>query len=389
MRIRQLAISVALTGTAIMTPALAEDAYVIGLSGAITGPFAASYAPSVESLKMYIEKVNENGGVNGNSIRLVVRDNQGNPSHAASDTKDFTTQEDAVLLVNVGPSSTYGPMIAESIRSKTPLLFAGAACPDDVFPPKAAKFQFCSISASTKYDAEMALGFIKEQENKPINLGMAAMAIPVSRAGIDYVASISKQYNITPVDQEMIPPTTANYAPFAFKLKEAKSDWVYSWAPWITQIKTFESLRKIDWKGKFIAAALIPAEDEMVRVKDDQFYVVGANAMFTENLPIHQEIIEATKGANITYPVTQLADGWIAGMVIEQALKKTASPVTSDKLLETMNTLEIDTKGMRGGPIVWTKTNHFRTKQYSRVYHWDDSAKSVKRVTDWAMIEVK
>ena len=36
-----------------------------------------------------------------------------------------------------------------------------------------------------------------------------------------------------------------------------------------------------------------------------------------------------------------------------------------------MENLKVDTKGLRGGPIVWTKENHFRTHLYYRVYHWD------------------
>ena len=33
-----------------------------------------------------------------------------------------------------------------------------------------------------------------------------------------------------------------------------------------------------------------------------------------------------------------------------------------------MSDLKVDTKGLRGGPIEWTKDNHFRTRQYYRVY---------------------
>ena len=58
-------------------------------------------------------------------------------------------------------------------------------------------------------------------------------------------------------------------------------------------------------------------------MKDGQFYVVGANALFQDNLPIHTEIREATKKAGSQYPAEQMAEGWIAGMVIEAALKAT------------------------------------------------------------------
>jgi hypothetical protein len=54
-----------------------------------------------------------------------------------------------------------------------------------------------------------------------------------------------------------------------------------------------------------------------------------------------------------------------------------------------METLKVDTKGLRGGPIEWTKDNHFRTQQYYRVYGWDTAKGSIVRVKDWTAYEVK
>ena len=52
-----------------------------------------------------------------------------------------------------------------------------------------------------------------------------------------------------------------------------------------------------------------------------------------------------------------------------------------------MENLKIDTKGLRGGPIVWTKDNHFRTQLYYRVYKWDGG--KISRVQDWKNYAVK
>lgn len=380
---------IVLTALSAATVAGAQDAYLVGLSGAITGPNADTYAPGVEAIRLYIDLVNKSGGVNGKPVRLIVGDNQGEPSKAAADAKRFVTQDNAVLLVNVGLSSSYGPMVAEAKRARVPLLFAGAACPAEVLPPNADELQFCSIAAATKYDTEMALRFMKEQSKEPIRLGLAAMAIPVSRAGIDYAESLAPQLGITPVQKEQIPPTTPDYTPFGSKLKGANPNWVYSWAPWVTEVKTFEALRKVGWSGRYIAAALNPAEDELARVKDEGFHGLAANAMFLEDLPVHRQMREAARGANLTYPITQMAEGWVAGMVIEQTLKNVAWPPTPEKVLAAMGSLKVDTKGLRGGPIEWTKTNHFRTKQYYRVYRWDTKKQAVVRMQDWVTVDVK
>ncbi len=66
-------------------PALAQDAYVIGVSAAMTGPAAGTYAPVIEAMKAYLDHVNGRGGINGKPVRVVVQDNQAEPSKAAAD----------------------------------------------------------------------------------------------------------------------------------------------------------------------------------------------------------------------------------------------------------------------------------------------------------------
>jgi ABC-type branched-subunit amino acid transport system substrate-binding protein len=368
-------------------PAAAQDAYVVGLSGALTGPAAATYAPVVDAMRAYIDQVNGKGGVNGKPIRLVILDNQGEPSKAAADAKKLLGDK-IVLLVNASLSSTYAPMIAESRRAGVPLLFAGAVCPKETFPP-ADPLQFCTTSFGAQYDSQMALNFVKETAKEAPRIGFSAMAIPISRGEIDYAEDLAKKMGMTTTGKEIIPPPTPDYTPFATKLKDGNPNWVYSWAPWVTEVRTFEALRRLGWNGRYVTWGHIQAEDELARLKDGEFYVVGANAFFQDNLPVHAEVRAATYRANLQYPLTQLTEGFIAGLALEAALKATPWPPTPQKVVAAMNNLKVDTKGLRGGPLEWTKDNHFRTKQYYRVYRWDPAKNAAVRVKDWTAIDVK
>jgi ABC-type branched-subunit amino acid transport system substrate-binding protein len=269
-----------------------------------------------------------------------------------------------------------------------PVLFASSVCPKEVYPP-ADPLQFCTTAFASTYDSRATLAFIKDTAKEPVKIGFSAMAIPLSRAEMDFAEQQAPALGMTVVDKEVIPPPTPDYTPFATKLKDAGANWVFSWAPWVTQVRTLEALRRLDWKGDYIAWAHIEAEGELARLKDGSFYVVGANALFQEQLPIHQEIAAAAKSAKLTYPVEQLSEGWIAGMVVEAALKATGWPATPEKLAAAMSTLKVDTKGLRGGPIEWTKDNHFRTRQYYRVYRWDGGKGAIERVKDWTAFDVK
>lgn len=371
---------------AVTMPAAAQDAYVVGLTGALTGPPSSTYAPAVDALRIYIDRVNAAGGVNGKKIQLVLEDDGAQPSKAAANTKKLITQDKAVLVVNASLSSTYAPMIAETKNAGVPLLFASGVCPQSVYPP-AEPLQFCTTGYASHFDSQATLDFIKAMAKGPVKIGFSAMAIPLSRGEMDYALELSKKMGMTPVDQEVIPPPTADYTPFATKLKDSGPNWVYSWAPWVTQVRTLEALRKLGWQDDYIAWGHLEAESELGRLKDGRFYVVNANALFQEGLPIHKEIEDAAKKAGSKYPATTMTEGWIGGMAIEAALKGAGWPADAAKVRASMENLKIDTKGLRGGTIEWNKDNHFRTRLYYRVYKWDGG--KITRVQDWKAYDVK
>ncbi len=380
----------ALTGALMGSTSLAaaQDAYVIGVSAAMTGPAAATYAPVVESMKAYLEHVNAKGGIRGKPVKLVVLDDSAQPSRAAANAKRLLTEDKVVLLMNSSLSSTFAPMVAEAKRANVPLYFAGSVCPKETYPP-ADPLQFCSTAFGAELDSQAALGFVKRTAKEPVRIGFAAMAIPISRGEIDYAEGLSKTLGMTPVEKQITPPPTPDYTPFATKLKDANPNWVYSWAPWVSQIRTFEALRRLGWNGSYVAWAHLNAEDELARVKDGSLYAIGTNTFFSDNVPMHAEARAVTSRANLQYPVTWLTEGFIAGLVVEAILDKTPWPATPQKVLASMNNLKVDLKGLRGGPLEWTKDNHFRTKQFYRVWRWDPAANRVERVQDWQAIEVK
>ena len=383
---RSLIVAAAALTAGAFNPALAQDAYVVGITAALTGPPASTYAPAVDALRIYIDRVNAAGGINGKKVNLIIQDDSAEPSKAAANAKKLLTQDNVVLLLDASLSSTYAPVVAEAKGAGVPLVFASSVCPKDVYPP-ANEGQFCTTAFASTYDSRAALAFVKESAKEPVKIGFAAMAIPLSRGEMEFAAKQAPELGMTALAIEVIPPPTADYTPFATKLKDAGANWVFSWAPWVTQVRTFEALRRLDWKGDYIAWSHLEAEGELKRIKDSRLYVVGANALFVDNLPIQKEIADAAQKAGGKYPPEQMTEGWIAGMVIEAALKGAGWPATPAKIQASMQNLKVDLKGLRGGPIEWTKDNHFRTKQYYRVYKWDGS--KITLVKNWYPYDVK
>ena len=383
------AISAALLAIgAMITAADAQDAYVIGVTGALTGPPASTNAPPIEGLRLYVERLNAAGGVNGRKITLIVLDDQAEPSKAAANVTKLIRQDNVMLLINSSFSSTYGPVIAEARRANVPLWFAGAVCPKETHPPKPDPVLFCSTGFDFAVDIPTAIKWIKEIAKEPVRFGLVGIPVPISRIGIDTAEKLAGSLGMTTVDKEFIPPATADYTPFATKIKTADANWGYAYAPWPAEAKTFEALRRLGWTGTYLAYGHIQAEDELARIADGGFYVFTANAMFQDNLPVQKEMRDVAAQGKYSFPATYASEGWITGRVLEQVLTQSGWPASAGKVAAAMANLNLDTQGIRGGPLVWTADNHFRTRQYYRFYRYDPDKQAIVRTHDWKTVDV-
>jgi ABC-type branched-subunit amino acid transport system substrate-binding protein len=384
-RVLTAALGVLTLAGALPAPAQALEPYRIGMTAAITGRFSAGYAPTYEAYRAYFKRINDAGGINGHPVEITYEDDRGEPQRAAAAAKKFG--ESSILMINASISATYKPVQTEAEATKTPLLFGGGVCPREAFPP-AHPLIFCTTSYGSKWDSRMALGFIKEQSaGKKVKIGFAAQDIPLSRTELEFAEQLAKEMGMDAIPVVVVPGAASDFTPFAQNLKEAGADWVFSWAPWGVEIGVFEALNRIGWKGNYILYGHQPAQDELTRLKLPNLHALTGNAMFTENLPIHGEIAAIVKG-QANHPPHYMAEGWTSAQVLEAGLRKCGWPCSRDKLAQSLATVSVDTKGLRGGPIEMTPENHYRKVTYYKVYRWDAGRNAIVSVGGWSKLDI-
>ena len=385
-RILIAALGVITVASAAPAPARAQEPYRIGMTAAITGRFSAGYAPTYEAYRAYFKRINDAGGIVGHPVEITYEDDRGEPQRAAAAAKKFG--ESSILMINASISATYKPVQTEAEATKTPLLFGGGVCPREAFPP-AHPLIFCTTSYGSKWDSRMALTFIKEQSGgKKVKVGFAAQDIPLSRIELEFAEQLAKEMGMDAIPVVVVPGAASDFTPFAQNLKDAGADWVFSWAPWGVEIGVFEALNRIGWKGNYILYGHQPAQDELTRLKLPNLNALTGNAMFTENLPIHAEITTIVKGQT-NHPPHYMAEGWTSAQVLEAGLRKCGWPCTREKLAQSLASVSVDTKGLRGGPIEMTPENHYRKVTYYKVYRWDAGKNAIVSVGGWSKLDIK
>lgn len=111
----------------LVAPAVQAENLKIGAIFAVTGGASFLGGPEARSAEMVVEEINKAGGINGNTIELIIKDSGANPEKAISFAKQLI-EEDKVLAI-IGPSTSGETMKLKKIaeQGKTPLISCGAA----------------------------------------------------------------------------------------------------------------------------------------------------------------------------------------------------------------------------------------------------------------------
>ena len=107
-----------------MNAARAEQLTIATVSG-ITGPIASTTADILKVTTGYLAMINSQGGVNGNTLRLVLRDDGYDPKKTAEMVEDAVTKDHIVALVNGAGTANTVALIKSGVLDKYKIPLVG------------------------------------------------------------------------------------------------------------------------------------------------------------------------------------------------------------------------------------------------------------------------
>jgi branched-chain amino acid transport system substrate-binding protein len=380
-----------LVATVCVGAASAQSTLKIGISGAATGPASPNYSPNIEGLRTYVRALNDRGGINGSMVELIVLDDKGAPSEAASNAKRLMDDEQVLAVGVMSLSSTYSPMFQAATRTKTPVLLLGmGVCPANATGPQMNPLVFCGGSTSDPNTAAAwqvpPVKALAEKNNDKVKLALVAMDIPISRQGVDAMEKIAGSAGLEVVDKQAIPPAAADVSGAAARIISKDANYTTSYAPVSTMVQMLGALRRQSWNGRYVHNHSSDAEDTLRQLKDAKLVMSPEYAFTVEKLPIFDEIGAAAKKYDVNLPIDKLTLGWASGMVLEAALLKCGAGCTKEKLLDSLTGLNVQTGGIYPDPINWTNDDHRRPASFV-AYAWDEKLQSIKRISEWTRVK--
>ncbi len=238
----------------------------IGAILAETGPVSFLGGPETRSLQMLAEQINERGGINGNQIKLIIKDSGGSPEKAISFARQLIEEEQVFAII--GPSTSGETLKIKKMCDDAKMILISCASAELIVNP-VAPYVFKTAPSDS---------FAAHQIFRTMNtMGISRIAIlsgntGFGNAGKMQMTEIAPEYGIEIVASEVYDKAANDLSALVAKIKaQPEIQAVINWSVVPAQSIIAKNIRQAGWdvpifqshgfaNAKYIEAAGAAAE---------------------------------------------------------------------------------------------------------------------------------
>ncbi len=196
----------------------------VGAIFAVTGPAANLGGPEEKTAKMFVDKLNAAGGINGQKVELIIKDSAASPEKAISLAKQLI-EEDKVLAI-VGPSTSGESNAIKNLCQENQTILVSCAAAESIVNPLASYVfkspQKDSQAAQWIYDTMKGLGIKK--------IGVITSNTGFGAGGKDQLEKLAPASGIEIAISEVYEKEATDLTGVLTKVKSANVQAVVNWS---------------------------------------------------------------------------------------------------------------------------------------------------------------
>jgi len=319
--------------------AQAAKEVVVGTSVALTGKYARTGQEQLNGFQMWVDEVNQRGGLLGRKVKLIHYDDESKPDTGAKLYEKLITGDRVDLLI--GPYSSGVTLAASTVVEKHnfPMVSSGAA--STKIWSRGYKNVFGLYTPATTY-MDQILQLAKYKGLKKVALIYADTAFPRDVAA--GVKATSKRLGLKLVFEEEYGKATTDFAAMIIKIKAAKPDVVIGGSYLPDSTAFMRQAQENRLYAKIFAFAVGPGLPDFGPNLGATAEGVMGNSQWEPTLKLSgvKEFSGAYEKRYGHAPGYHAGGGYGAGQVLEAAIKKAGS-FDRDKLRKALQKLDTTT----------------------------------------------
>jgi branched-chain amino acid transport system substrate-binding protein len=327
--------ALALAGVSQAQEGVFKDRIVIGQSIALTGPGSGLAGPFHQGAKLYFDRLNAAGGINGRKVELVTIDDRGNPKTTAENTKK---------LIDQGVLALFGYYGSPQVTAAYPLIKDSDVM---LFAPMAAADEFRGAMYANVYSlrpgyAEEAVAIAKHAETLGAKqLGIVHGTDSESTAALDFAIRSMPHIGANVVAAAAF--NTGAVANAVDKVLAKKPESVLVIADANGAANVVRDLRAKGFRGPIYGFS-----NTGESLLAEELGAAGAGVVVvrvvpksdTAKVPVVRELQADALAANAGKPNVYMLEGYIAARVLTEALRRIPRDPTRAKLRKALESLD-------------------------------------------------
>lgn len=308
---------------------------VIGQSLALTGPGSSLAVPFHQGAKLYFDRVNAGGGIQGRKIELVTLDDRGNPANTAANTKK---------LLDQGVLSLFGYYGSPQVTAAYPLIKDGDTL---MFAPMSAADEFRGALYTNLYSlrpgySEEAAAITKHAET----LGARKLGILHSSDGESMAALDSAERTMPSMGANLVVKASMASGSLAGSVDKALAAKPES----ILVISDASGAANVvrDVRAKGFRGPIYGFSNTGESLLAEQLGRDGAGVVLVRVVPksdnakmaVVRELAADAAAANLGKPNVYMLEGYIAARVFSEALRRGPKDPNRARLKKALDALD-------------------------------------------------
>jgi len=331
-------------------PGITDTTIKIGMMGSLTGPAALWGWPTINGARMIYDKINDEGGINGRKIELVIEDDQCQAPLALAAAKKLISRDEVFMLHGGSCTGAVLPVRDVALKEKIPMMVLVATGDEIVAQPNGYIYR---AFLPGSYDGKIIADFLATAPNvkKVIAVGntdaIANVRYPVLEASLK--DNKLEYLGLEPIEVEATDATAQ-----VLKVKSQNPDAIVLVARPEASAVFLKDAAKLGLDVPVVGATVVDLQDLLDRIGDPKpmanMHVVSFYKSPLDGAPMAPWIDLLKK----YYPKDKVQAaafyGTSGAIAVVEALKRVGPDLTREKFVKAMSEI----KGLDGGPMACT-----------------------------------
>ncbi|MBU0943403.1 MAG: ABC transporter substrate-binding protein [Proteobacteria bacterium] len=214
----------------------------IGAILAQTGPASFLGGPEAKSLQMLVDSINAKGGINGHTIKLIIKDSATDPAKAISFTRQLIEEEKVFAII--GPSTSGESLKVKSICEENKTILISCASAELIVNP-VFKYVF-KTAPSDSFGAQKI--FMTMNAMNISKVAVVTGNTGFGKAGKGQLKKLAPEYGITIVEEETYDKNATDLTALITKIKSnPEIQAVINWSIVPAQAIIAKNMRQSGW----------------------------------------------------------------------------------------------------------------------------------------------